>query len=142
MAKTNNTKKTATKKETKKKKEKFWWLQMPKDFFDGYKMKVLINSENGHEIVVFYIKLLLESMNRKGRLRLSEAKAYTEDQLAAVLSVRKEIVTVGLKELSELGLVQILSDNTLYMPVVPEMTRSRTQEAILKEQQRKAKEQQ
>lgn len=120
----------------KKKSERFYWLQLSKDFFDDYKIKILISLEHGPELVLLYLKLLLESINRSGLLRFSKKKTYTEKQLSAVLDVNENLIKIGLKELVALELIRLDKDGTIYIPGVETMTGSITKRGLQKREER------
>lgn len=112
--------------------DRFYWLQLPKNFFEDYKIKILLSSKHGSEYVMFYLKLLLESINRGGALRFSPERPYTIPQLAAVLDVKKDIAASAMKELIKLELVIMKSDKTIYIPGVEEMVGSITKRGLRK----------
>lgn len=116
--------------------DRFYWLQLPKNFFEDYKIKILLSSKHGSEHVMFYLKLLLESINRGGALRFSPERPYTIPQLAAVLDVKKDVAASALRELIKLELVTMKSDKTIYIPGVEEMTRTITKKGLKKREER------
>lgn len=115
---------------------RFYWLQLNKDFFDDYKIRILMSSKDGEKYVIFYLKLLLESINREGELRFSPEQPYRPAQLSAVLDVDRYIVINGLKKLVELELLEIKADKTIYLPGVKEMTGSITKRGMEKREER------
>ncbi len=43
--------------------KKFYWLKLNKDFFKRHDIRIIEDMENGKEYVLFYMKLLLESVD-------------------------------------------------------------------------------
>ena len=108
---------------------RYYWLKMPKDFFKRHDIKIIEGFEDGKAIVLFYIKLLCESIDHNGRLRYSDEIPYTEDMLSAVTNTDKNIVTKAMELLQKLALIKVLDDKTIFMTQVPKMTGSETESA-------------
>ena len=100
---------------------KFYWLKLKRDFFKRHDMKIIEGLEDGHEISLFYIKLLLESLDHNGELRYSETKPYSAGMLASVFNTDKNIVEKALETLKEFELIQILEDGTICMSELSNM---------------------
>ena len=104
--------------------KKFYWLKLNKDFFDRHEIKIIEGMPNGKEYVLFYIKLMCESVSHDGDLRFSENIPYTREMLAAVTNTRMEIVDGAMDLLQDLGLIEYEDDKTYFMTKVPGMTGS------------------
>lgn len=102
---------------------------MPKDFFKRHDIKIIEGTKNGKDIVLFYIKLLCESLDHNGRLRYSDEIPYSARMLSAVTNTEEEIVNEALDILQKLALIKILDDKTVFMTQVPKMTGSETESA-------------
>ena len=61
-------------------------------------------------MVLFYLKLMVESIDHEGMLRFSDTLPYSEEMLACVTNTEQEIVHSALCALTELGLVAIGND--------------------------------
>ena len=108
---------------------KLFWLKMPKDFFKRHDTRIIEGNDCGKEMLLFYIKLLCESLDHDGRLRFSDKTPYNCDMLATITNTNIEVVEKAIKLLVELGLVEVLEDKTLYMTKVVEMTGSESSRA-------------
>lgn len=116
--------------------KKFYWLKLNRDFFKRHDIKVIEGMENGKDYVLFYLKLLVESIDHLGELRFSDTIPYNEKMLSALTDTNIDIVRGALSVLSSLGLVEILSDQTLYMSQIENMIGQKSQWAIYKANQR------
>jgi predicted phage replisome organizer len=104
----------------------YFWLKLKKDFFKRHDIRIIENMENGKEFILFYLKLLCESVDHDGRLRFSESIPYTADMLASITNTKKDIVAEALKVFEQLELLEIQNDGTFYMTKVPKMIGSET----------------
>ena len=105
---------------------KFYWLKLKRDFFKRHDMLILasLGGSNGAELVLLFVKLMVESLDHEGKLRFSEDVPYTVDMLAAVLGASSDTMGYALDTYMRLGLVEMLEDNTYYIPMVHGMTGS------------------
>ena len=87
---------------------------------------------NGEKYVLFYMKLLVESISHEGLLRFSETIPYKEDMLATITNMDIDIVRSAIKVFTELELMNILDDGTLHMIETEKMMGSETEWAIKK----------
>lgn len=108
---------------------RYYWLKLPKGFFKKAEVRVLEGLPNGKEYALFYLKLLCESTEHHGRLRLNDAIPYNEDMLASITNTNVDIVRSAMVALAELNMIEILDDGTLYMLAMEEMIGSETRDA-------------
>ena len=85
-------------------------------------MKVLRNMPNGKDYIIFYLSLMLESVESVGHLRFTRLVPYNNEMLAAITETNVDIVRSAVKILCELGLMQIFDDGTIFITEVPKMT--------------------
>ena len=64
--------------------KKYFWLKLPRNFFDKHYVKMLMAKENGVNLTLFYIRLLTESIDHEGKLRYSESTPYNNNSLAEI----------------------------------------------------------
>ena len=76
---------------------------------------------NGKDYVLFYLKLLLESIDHEGSLRFSDTIPYNEQMLSVVTNTNVDIVRSAMKLFIELGMMSICDDQTIYMAEVDKM---------------------
>ena len=100
---------------------KYYWLKLKRDFFKRHDIHIINGMENGREIVLFYIKLMVESVDHEGTLRFSKDKPYTNGTLAGVTDTPQDIVETAMNTLIDFGLVEIAEDKTIILPKVIEM---------------------
>ena len=106
--------------------KKFYWLKLNKDFFKRHDIRIIEEMPNGKDYILFYLKLLLESVNHEGHLRFSETIPYNEQMLSVITNTNIDIVRCAMKVLLELKMIEILDDSTIYMAEVLKITGSET----------------
>ena len=120
--------------------KKFYWLKLHRDFFKRHDIRIIEEMENGKDYLLFYLKLLVESLDHEGYLRFSDTVPYNEKMLAVVTNTNVDIVRSALKVFESLNMVEVLEDETLYMTEVEKMIGSETEWAekkrIYRENQR------
>lgn len=109
--------------------KKYYWLKLPRNFFGKHYIKILRAKENGELLVLFYMWMLTEAIDHKGRLRYSEDIPYDEEMLAEASGFALHIVTQALQQFTKLQLVITESDGTLFMPKSIEMVGSESTSA-------------
>ena len=115
---------------------KYFWLKLKKDFFKRHDIRIIEGMPDGKEIVLFYIKLMLESIDHEGKLRFSDEIPYTPAMLASVTNTDIGIVTQALTILSELNLLVLDDNGTFILPKVMEMVGYETEWAKKKREYR------
>lgn len=95
--------------------QKYYWLKLHKDFFKRHDIKIVEHMENGKDYILFYMKLLLESIDHNGYLRFSDTIPYNDKMLATITDTNIDIVRSAIKVFKELNLLDIMDDQTIYM---------------------------
>lgn len=95
--------------------KKYYWLKLQKDFFKRHDIRVLEEQKNGKDYVLFYLKLLLESISHEGNLRFNDTIPYDEDMLAIITNTNIDIVRSAIIIFQKLNLMEIMDDRTIYM---------------------------
>lgn len=103
------------------KEKKYYWLKLPRDFFIKHYILILLSKPNGREILLFYIRLMTESIDHNGRLRYSDTKAYTVESLQELTGFPLQTVTEALQICTDLELIVTESDGTIFLPKVLKM---------------------
>lgn len=93
-----------------------YWLKLRRDFFKRHDIKIIESMPNGKHYVLFYLKLLLESVDHDGALRFSESVAYTDEMLAAITETDITTVSEAMEALTALKIVEIDDDGTIVLP--------------------------
>lgn len=101
--------------------KKYYWLKLKRDFFKRHDIRIIEEMPNGKDYILFYLKLLLESIDHDGTLRFSDAIPYNEQMLSVVTNTNIDIVRSAMKIFTELNMMEILDDGTLYMHEVNRM---------------------
>lgn len=95
---------------------RYYWLKMRRDFFKRHDVRILEGLPDGKELVLFYVKLLVESVDHEGALRYSKTRPYTPDMLAVITDTTPEFVAQALETLAELEFIQDAPDGTIILP--------------------------
>ena len=99
-----------------------YWLKFYKDFLKSPQIKVIRKMTNGTDYLLLYISLMLESIETVGHLRFTDTIPYNDDMLASITDTNVDIVRSAMKIFQQLGMVQILEDDTIFLPEVPKLT--------------------
>lgn len=109
--------------------KRYYWMRFSKNFFQEHEIRIIESMPNGAKYLLFYIKLMAESVSHDGRLRCSEAIPYNEQMLAGITNTDLDVVHSAMEILQQLDLVEIMDDKTLYMTKVSELIGSETPDA-------------
>ncbi len=108
---------------------KYYWLKLHKDFFKRHEIKVIEDMPNGKDYILFYLKLLVESVSHNGNLRFSDAIPYNEQMLSSITNTNIDIVRAAMQVFLQLNMIEMLSDETIYMNEIENMIGSETASA-------------
>ena len=100
---------------------KYYWLKLKRDFFKRHDIHILNGMEYGREVVLFYIKMMLESIDHEGELRFSERLPYSNSMLANLTDTPESIVDTSMEVLQDFKLIEIDENGTIIIPKVMEM---------------------
>ena len=106
---------------------KFYWLKLKRDFFKRHDIRIIESMPNGKEYILFYLKLLCESVDHEGNLRFSDRIPYSEEMLATITNTNVDVVRSAVDIFSKLGMMDLLDDGTYFMSEVNKMIGSETQ---------------
>lgn len=101
--------------------KKYYWLKLKRDFFKRHDIRIIEEMPNGKEYILFYLKLLLESIDHEGALRFSETVPYNEQMLSVITNTNIDIVRSAMKMFIELKMMDILDDKTIFMAEVDKL---------------------
>lgn len=105
---------------------KYYWLKLNKDFFKRHDIRIVEGMPNGKDYILFYLKLLVESVSHEGKLRFNEEIPYNEDMLSTLTNTNIDIVRSAVKLFSNLHMMDLLDDGTLFMSEVTKMIGAET----------------
>ena len=100
---------------------KYYWLKLKRDFFKRHDIRIIEEMPNGKDYILFYLKLLLESIDHEGSLRFSDTIPYNEQMLSVVTHTNIDIVRSAMKLFVELNMMSICDDQTIYMTEVEKL---------------------
>ena len=106
--------------------KKYYWLKLKRDFFKRHDVRIIEQMPNGKDYILFYLKMLLESIDHEGALRFNETIPYNEQMLSVITDTNVDIVKAAMKLFVDLGMVEILEDSTIYMNEVQRLIGSET----------------
>lgn len=109
--------------------KKFYWLKLKRDFFKRHDIRIIEEMPNGKDYILFYLKMLLESIDHEGALRFSETIPYNEQMLSVVTNTNIDVVRSAMKVFLKLKMVEICDDETIYMNEVQRMIGSESASA-------------
>ena len=102
--------------------KKYYFLKLKEDFFDQREIVVLEGSKDGVLYVNILLKLYLKSLQHNGKLLLNEMTPLSAEMIALLTRHETGTVERAMRAFMQLGLVEVLEDNTFYMPEIEEMT--------------------
>ncbi len=118
------------------KKKNYYWLRLKKDFFKRHDIQIIESMPNGKDYILFYLKLLVESVDHEGNLRFNDTIPYNENMLATITNTNVDIVRSAMKVFTDLKMIEVLGDETIYMSEVIKMVGAETYWAEQKRKQR------
>lgn len=107
--------------------KRFYWLKLSRDFLKRHDIKIIKAMPNGKDYIIFYLALLLESIDHEGHLRFSDTIPYDENMLSIVTDTNIDIVKSAIQIFRQLGLMEILDDKTIYMTETQKMLGAETE---------------
>ena len=122
------------------KDKKYYWLKLKNDFFKRHDIRIIEGMPNGKDYVLFYIKLLVESVGHEGELRFSDTIPYNEEMLSTITNTNIDIVRSAVKIFRELDMMEFLEDGTIFMQEVNKMIGHESYYAIKQREHREKKE--
>ena len=100
---------------------KYYWLKLKRDFFKRHDIQIIEGMPNGKDYILFFLKLLCESVDHEGKLRFSDQVPYDEEMLATITHTDIAIVKSALSIFCKFGMVSIEEDGTYFISTVEKM---------------------
>lgn len=94
-------------------KEKFYWWKKDKNYYSNHKIRALERKKNGYAYSVLLDKIKCESTPYGGILKFSETRAFSIEELSAVVDMPIKMVKAGLEALEELELIKKYEDGSI-----------------------------
>ena len=102
--------------------KKYYWLKLDKNFFKRHDIRIIEAMPNGKDYILFYLKLLVESVSHNGMLRFSDAIPYDESMLSTVTNTNIDVVRAAVGVFTKLRMIEVMDDKTIFMVEVENMT--------------------
>lgn len=99
---------------------KYYWLKLKKDFFKRGDIGIIEKLPHGQELILFYLKLLLESLESEGQLWMREGVPHSAATLALLFNMKQNMAEKGLELFRRLKMVQ-LEEGVFTLPDLDEM---------------------
>lgn len=116
----------------------YYWLKLKRDFFKRHDVRIIEAMPNGKDMVLFYLKMLCESIDHGGRLRFSDEIPYTPEMLASITETEKDVAKQAMGVLESLGLLEELEDGTFFLTKAESMIGNETDWARKKREYRES----
>ena len=116
--------------------KKYFWLKLKRDFFKRHDIQIIEAMPNGKDYILFYLKLLCESVDHEGKLRFSEQIPYNEQMLATITNTNVDVVRSAIEAFTQLHMMEMLDDGTYFMNEVDKMIGSTSQDEYTRESTR------
>lgn len=110
--------------------KRYYWLKLKRDFFKRHDIRIIESQPNGKDYVLFYLKMLVESIDHEGELRFSDAIPYDENMLSVITNTNVDIVRAAMTMFINLHMIELLDDKTIFMSEVEKLTGSETAAAV------------
>jgi predicted phage replisome organizer len=118
--------------------QKYYWLKLKRDFFKRHDIQIIESMPNGKDYVLFYLKLLAESIDHEGMLRFNDMIPYSEQMLSTITNTNVDIVRSAISLLKQLDLVDIMDDQTLFVKDTQKMLGESSTERVRRFRERKS----
>lgn len=116
--------------------KKYYWLKLKKDFFKRHDIRIIESMPNGKDYVLFYLKMLVESIDHEGGLRFNETIPYNVNMLATITNTNPDVVKSAMEVFTQLNMIEVLADETIFMNEVERLIGTETYWAEQKRKQR------
>lgn len=110
--------------------KRYYWLKLPKDFFEDKAIKRLRQIAGGDTYTIIYLKMLLKSMEDDGKLFYEGIEDTICDEIALDINENADDVQVTISYLEKKGLL-VVTDSEVELTRLREMVGSETDKAEL-----------
>lgn len=110
--------------------KRYYWLKLPKDFFEDKAIKKLRQIAGGDTYTIIYLKMLLKSMEDDGKLFYEGIEDTICDEIALDINESADDVQVTISYLEKKGLL-VVTDSEVELTHLTEMVGSETDKAEL-----------
>lgn len=115
--------------------KRYYWLKLPKDFFEDKAIKKLRMIAGGDTYTIIYLKMLLKTLEDDGKFVYEGIEDSIVEEIALDIDEKEEDVSVAISYLIKKGLM-ICTDNEAELTRMHEMIGSETDKAKLMRKKR------
>lgn len=108
--------------------KRYYWLKLPKDFFEDKAIKKLRMIAGGDTYTIIYLKMLLKTLEDDGKFVYEGIEDSIVEEIALDIDEKEEDVSVAISYLIKKGLM-ICTDNEAELTRMHEMIGSETENA-------------
>lgn len=101
--------------------KRYYWLKLKRDFFKRHDIQIVESMPNGKDYILFYLKLLCESVDHDGNLRFNEQIPYSEQMLSTITNTNIDVVRGAINVFTQLHMIELLDNGTYFMNEVQKM---------------------
>lgn len=109
---------------------RLYWLKLREGFFSERAMKKLRRMAGGDTYTIIYLKLLLLGLRAGGKIYYEGVEDTFHEEIALELDEKPDDVQFCLLYLQKVGLIEIVSENELFLTETPELTYSESQSTV------------
>lgn len=110
--------------------KKYYWLKLPKDFFENKEIKKLRQLAGGDTYTIIYLKMLLKSIDSEGKLFYEGIDDTIAEEIALDINESADDVQVTIGYLVKKNLM-VVTESEAELIKLPEMVGSETDKAKL-----------
>ncbi len=94
---------------------KYYYLKLKENYFDDDSIVLLESMQDGIFYSNILLKMYLKSLKNSGKLQLAENIPYNSQMIATITRQQVGTVEKALQVFEELGLIEIVENNIIYM---------------------------
>ena len=95
--------------------KKYYYIRLKDNFFDSDSLILMESMPDGILYSNILLKMYLKSLKNNGKLMLNDCIPYSPEMIATITRHQVGTVEKALKVFRDLGLIDILNNNTIYM---------------------------
>ena len=116
--------------------KKYFWFKMKEDFFRDKAIKKLRKQAGGDTLTIIYLKMLLLSLRRDGRLLYEGVEDTFAEEIALDIDEDSDNVKMALMWLLKIGLIEEISESEIFLNRLPESVGKETRQAEIMRKKR------
>lgn len=98
-----------------RRKNRYYWIRLKENFFEDDRIRIIASVPDGDSILIFYLKLMLKSIQGEGELFKDRGIDCTPQILGAVTGTDPNIVQRALELLQSLNMIETEQER-LFIP--------------------------